>query len=652
MYSAGYCRTTLGRTSNSAPLAGRPGGPSGSSTHRAPERWLLLASAVLVLCAFGLSLPTVLQADFELASGTRAALLLAALLAAVLMAWAAWTLRRQRHHLRQLARRMSSDLESGDWQDAVQSLRNDRLGAPSAFDALATGFEGVLGESERRWQTLADLAADWYWETDGLHRLAWMSGAGPLIASQGLRPTELVGQRYDQIDAFEAPADGWDRFHALLDSGRAFRDLEFRVRPHGHSEASVWVSISGRPRRDAEGRLLGYEGVGRDISERKQTLERIRNSEQRWTLMAGLASDYYWEADTQHRVQPLRPEMARRFGPMSETLEGHTPWEIYPDAMSAARWDEHRADIAAQRPFRGVEMDITLEGDRRRIVALSGIPRFDGRGRFLGYHGIGRDLTMRREAERLMLRHTEALQQAVDERTQALERMNRDLEAFSRELAHELRTPIGHVQGLAHLLVTKAGDRLAADEMQLLGLQLQAARRMRETVDALLALARSTVQTMVVEDVDLSELARDVIEQLPPLPRSAPVAWQVAADMRVRGSASALRIVLQNLLGNAAKFTRREAAPRVTVDLDRIGEALVRLTVADNGAGFPAEQAERLFRPFGRLHGDEDYQGTGIGLTIVQRIVERHGGEVAAEGELGRGARFSLTLPTAGPVPD
>lgn len=645
MYPAIHHRATLGRTSKPAPRTGRAGGSCGSSNRRTPERWLLLATAALVVCALGLSLPAVLQIDAALAPGTRTALLLAALAAAALLGWAAWDLRRQHGHLRRIARQVSSDLESGAWQDAVRSLRDHRLGAASAFDALATGVEGVLGESERRWQTLADLAADWYWETDALHRLAWMSGAGPLIASQGLRPDALIGRRHDQIAAFEAPADGWEQFHALLDGGRSFRDLEFRLRPHGQSDASVWVSISGRPRRDAEGRLRGYEGVGRDITERRLANERLRASEQRWTLLAGLASDYYWETDAGHRIQPARPEVARRFAHLAEALDGRTPWEAYPDGMPAARWDEHRHDIAARRPFRDVEMDIDLDGARRRIVSLSGIPRFDGRGRFIGYHGVGRDITMRREAERLMLRHSEALQQAVDERTQALERMNRDLDAFSRELAHELRTPIGHVQGLVHLLVSKAGDRLAPEEMQLLGLQLQTVRHMRDTVDALLALARSTVQPMLFEDLDLSALAADVIAQLPVLPREAPVDWQVAPGMRLRASAAALRIALQNLLGNAAKFTRREAAPRVQVRLDRIDGEHLMLTVADNGAGFPAELAQRLFRPFGRLHGDEDYQGIGIGLTIVQRIVERHGGTVAAEGEPDHGARFMLTLP-------
>ena len=581
------------------------------------------------------------------------ALAASAALAGGVVVWAGLAMRRQRRTLRQLARQVSADLGSGSWQNAVQSLRDDRLGAPSAFDALASGVEEVMGASERRWQTLADLAADWYWETDTGHRLAWMSGSGPLFALQGLGPQALLGRRHDEIEGFEPPLDGWSRWHALLDAGRAFRDLEFRIRPAGAGDEAVWVAISGRPRHDAAGRFVGYEGVGRNVTERKQAHERLRASNQRWALMAGLASDYYWETDTEHRLQPLRPEVARRFGAIAEHTEGRTYWEAFPDAMGPSQWAEHREDVAARRPFRGVELDIQLDDGRRRIIALSGEPRFDGAGRFLGYHGIGRDITLRREAERLLLRHNEALQRAVTERTQDLEQINRDLDAFSRELAHELRTPIGHVQGLAHLLVTKAGDRLSSDEMQLIGLQLQAARHMRETVDALLMLARSTIQPLEFALVDVSGLARVVAADLPPQDRAAPLQWQIEDGLYAHASAPALRIVLANLLGNAAKFTREVAAPQVRVSGGADADGRLRVRVQDNGAGFDMAQVERLFKPFGRLHNAQDYQGTGIGLTIVQRIVERHGGRVAAHGRVGQGACFEFTLtPAEAPAAD
>jgi len=575
------------------------------------------------------------QRDVALAAGATAA--------AAILAWAGANIRRQRRNVRHLVHRVSDDLGSGAWQSALRSLRDDRLGAPSAFDALASGVEEVLGTSERRWQALADLAADWYWESDAAYRISWVSGTGPL-ARLGVQPADLVGRRYDEVDAFDAPADGWSRLSQVLEAGRAFRDLELSAHAPGPDGETLWVAISGRPRLDESGRILGYEGVGRDITERKRAHERLRASDQRWALMAGLASDYYWETDDAHRVLPLRPEVARRFGVMAERSEGRTPWEAYPDAMPPERWAEYRADIDARRPYRGVEMEIDIGEGRWRIVSTSGIPRFDGQGRFLGYHGVGRDITMRREAERLLLRHNDALQRAVAERTHELEQINRDLDAFGRELAHELRTPIGHVQGLAHLLVTKAGDRLAPDELQLIGLQLHAARHMRETVDALLMLARSTTQPLAFEPVDLSAMALEIAADLPAITRDAPVRWTVQPGLHVHAAPSALRIVLTNLMGNAAKFTRRRGDPQVQVSGQPDGEML-RLRISDNGSGFDMAQAERLFKPFGRLHRGDDHPGTGIGLTIVQRIVQRHGGEVRAHGEPGVGAWFECTLP-------
>lgn len=606
-------------------------------------------AATLAVCAAGLSVSTALHAHAAWPTWTAVGGVATALLAALLMAWAALVLRQQRHQLRQMALRVTSDLESGTWQDAVRALRDDRGGAPSAFDTLATGFEGVLEESERRWQTLADLAADWYWETDAQHRLAWVSGAGPLIASQALRPSELIGRRHDQVEVFDAPSDGWQALHAVLDSARPFRDLEFRVRPHGATpETRVWVAISGRPRRHKSGAVVGYEGVGRDISERKRAHERLRASEQRWALMAGLATDYYWETDAEHRMLPLRPEVARRFGRLADITEGRTPWESHPDALSREAWDQHRNDIAARLPFKGVEMEIQLDPARRRTVSLSGIPRFDGKGQFLGYHGIGRDITLRREAERLLLRHNEALQRAVAERTEALGRINADLDAFARQLAHELRTPIAHVQGLVQLLESRLAAQLGPQERELITLQGRAATQMRATVDALLHLARSTLQALPQEPVDLSALARAAVAELPVLPRRAPVQWHLADGLHVVGAPTALRLVLDNLLGNAAKFTRDTDAPRVWLQGRAAEDGWLTLQLRDNGAGFDMAQADRLFKPFGRLHAEDRFAGTGIGLTLVQRILERHGGQITAQGAPGQGACFEFRLRAAG----
>jgi len=390
--------------------------------------------------------------------------------------------------------------------------------------------------------------------------------------------------------------------------------------------------------------------VGRDVTERKDAHERLIASEQRWSLMAGLASDWYWQTDAEHRMLPLSPELYRRFSALADRLEGRPRWEAHRDLLSAEQWAQHRADLDARRPFRSLQMEIEATEGGYIWISISGIPRFDSQGRFLGYHGVGRDVTVRKQSERLLQRHNEELKRAVALRTRDLERLNLDLDAFSRQLAHELRTPIGHVQGLAHLIEARAGDRLTGEERQLLDLQVSAARSMRDTVDALLQLARSTVQEMPMERVDISALAAAVVADLPPLRRQAAIDWSLAPGLRAWASPAALRIVLTNLLGNAAKFTRKVSLPAVSLTGGIGDDGRLRISVQDNGAGFDPALAGRLFMPFGRLHGGDDFHGTGIGLTIVQRIVERHGGSVSAHGESGRGARFEFTLAAEKPA--
>ena len=611
-------------------------------TRHSPLRWLLPLGVTLAVAAIAAAL----WWRWPEAPAAEALVPLALLVPAVLVG--GHRLGRRRQRVRNTLRRVSNDLDQDRWRDAVRQLREEPLGAPSAFGALASGMESALGESERRWQALADLSADWYWECDRQHRLSWLSGAAPQALAPGLDETALLGRRLDQIAQFRPPQQGWTALLTRMARLEAFRDVEFQVAVPG--QALRWIAISGRARYNAQGMAIGYEGVGRDISERRQAHEQLLGSEQRWSTMTRLAADWYWQTDGEHRLLPFGAEQRQRVGAeLAERMEGRTRWDVHRDALTPEQWADHRADLDARRPFRSLQMEIDA-GDGRWIwVSLSGMPRFDALGRFLGYHGVGRDITARQQAQALLLRHNEALQRAVDERTRDLQQMNLDLDAFARQLAHELRTPIGHVQGLAQMLAERGAARLQAEDHELLQLQVAAAQRMRETVDALLELARSTLQPMPLEAVDLSALAHEVISELPSLPRRAPLRWHIQLDMRVDANRAALKIVLLNLMGNAAKFTRDGATPRARVGLRAEGSGLLRISVQDNGVGFDPSRAAQLFKPFSRLHARDDYAGSGIGLSIVQRIVERHGGRVEARAEVGRGACFEFTLPSGEP---
>ncbi len=551
----------------------------------------------------------------------------------------------------------SQRLREGDVGGALRAVRADSIvpseggeasgaGATSSswpavsrFGSVAREAEQALGERERRWQARMRLSADWHWETDTEMRFSWVSRDLASLVKLGVQPGDLVGRRIDAVPLFEPPEGGWGALNAQLAERKPMRDLLLEVRRPGRMP--VWVALNGRAYNDAQGRFAGYEGVGRDVTEQRLAYLKLADSERRHSLMVDLSFDWYWQTDVEHRLTQLGPAALELLGARAADVIGQTRWAMHPEGASHEEWAAHRADLEARRPFRGFEFAMRSSGRGLRWVAIGGQARFDARGEFVGYHGVGRDITLRKRAERVLLNRNQVLERLVAERTVELEHSNRDLEAFSRQLAHELRTPISQVAGLADLLKSRAWERLSAEEREWLRLQGQAAREMSHTVTALLELARSSSTALVLEPVDLSALAEAVIADLPWIERPAPAEWVIAPGLVAHCSAALARVVLINLLGNAAKFSRDVPQPRIEFGREPSAPGS-GFFVSDNGAGFAADRAAALFQPFVRLHGSEQFQGTGLGLSIVRRIVERHGGSVVAFSETGRGARFSF----------
>jgi PAS domain S-box-containing protein len=581
--------------------------------------------------------------------------------AAAVLALGAVTLLLLRRAMRESSRnamaldQFSQRLREGDVGAALRAVRVDSsIPAGSAdsgqastgswpaishFGSVAREVERTLGDRERRWQARMRLSADWHWETDADLRFSWVSRDLASLVKLGVQPSDLVGRRLDTVPMFEAPDGGWPALIGRMVQHKPLRDLLLEVRRPGR--LPVWVTLNGRAHRDDEGHFAGYEGVGRDVTEQRLAYLKLAESERRHALMAELSVDWYWQTDAEHRIEQFGPVALDLLGNRATEALGQTRWELHADGASDAEWAAHRADLDARQPFRGFEYAVRTPGRSLRWISIGGQPRFDARGEFVGYHGVGRDITLRKRAERVLLNRNQALERLVAERTAELEHSNRDLEAFSRQLAHELRTPIGQIAGLADLLKSRAWERLGDDEREWLRLQGQAAREMSHTVTALLELARSASTALLLEPVDLSALAQAVVEDLPWVERQAPVEWVIEPGLAAHCSASLARVVLVNLLGNAAKFTRDVAEPRIEFvrDDERNDGGFV---VSDNGAGFNAEHAATLFQPFVRLHRSEQFQGTGLGLSIVRRIIERHGGSVTARGEPGRGAWFAF----------
>jgi light-regulated signal transduction histidine kinase (bacteriophytochrome) len=232
---------------------------------------------------------------------------------------------------------------------------------------------------------------------------------------------------------------------------------------------------------------------------------------------------------------------------------------------------------------------------------------------------------------------------AVRQARAAAETAHRELESFSYSVAHDLRAPLRSIDGFSQALVEDCAEQLNGQGREYLRYIRESAQRMGHLIDDLLALSRVSRAELHRMRVDMSLLARSVLERLQATDRQRAVSCLIQDDVWAIGDARLLRVVLENLLGNAWKFTSKEPQARIEFGAlaDRQG---VVYCVRDNGAGFDVTYAGKLFGVFQRLHSAEEFEGTGIGLATVQRIVRRHGGRVWAEGEVDRGASFYFTL--------
>jgi signal transduction histidine kinase len=266
-----------------------------------------------------------------------------------------------------------------------------------------------------------------------------------------------------------------------------------------------------------------------------------------------------------------------------------------------------------------------------------------------GADEIGRlDRALRRAAITIRVRDREllSLNASLERSLHEQQILNRELEAFSYSVSHDLRAPLRSIDGFAQALREDWGDRLDEAGQDHLSRVRNAAQRMGRLIDDLLKLSRLSRAQVVRIDVDLAQIARDVAGELRERNPTRQVTWCIDDNLHAKCDPSLARIVLENLIGNAWKFTSKTADARIEFSSlpDVVPPTFV---VRDNGAGFDMRYADKLFAPFQRLHGERDFPGTGIGLATVQRIVHKHGGEVRTRAEVGRGASFYFTLEPA-----
>lgn len=273
-------------------------------------------------------------------------------------------------------------------------------------------------------------------------------------------------------------------------------------------------------------------------------------------------------------------------------------------------------------------------------LSLSQIPLEDTES---GICLVATDLTEQKRAQEQIRQFSNELEKGVAERTEQLREANADLEAFNYGVAHDLRSPLRHIQGFSNILMEDSESVLSSEGRRHLNLIVAETGRMENLIEALLAMSRVGRQMLAPREVPLNAVVGEAIESLSEDLRNRQIDWEIGELPTMKCDPALIRIVFCNLLANAMKFTSRRERASIEITAEkRDGEYV--FCIKDNGVGFSMRYADKLFGVFQRLHQQKDFQGTGVGLATVRRIIHKHGGRIWAEAEVDKGASFYFTL--------
>lgn len=484
----------------------------------------------------------------------------------------------------------------------------------------------------------------------------------------GMDPARIIGQPVNECVSPETWAEISPRLHAAL-AGQVQSFETWRQMTDG---TPVYVSTKYLP--DVhEGRVQGVFVQTIDITERKRIEERVRQlndeleqriqersaelleSELRFRLMVDNLREYcifFMDADG----------LITDWTDSAQRLEGYAPTEVLGrhysvlfrqhDASEAIDSANQMLRLAASRGQHELHSwherkDGSRYWSHSLLIALR-----DDSGELRGFAKINRDMSDAKRLDDLMRNINDELENRVAERTEQLLAANKDLESFSYSVSHDLRSPLRHISSFVSLLEEHLDGQIDETTRRYLGTIGGSARHMSQLIDGLLAFSRLGRSAVNLTAVDFTLLVDAVVSQLAHDTEGRVVDWVVAPDLPVvQGDALLLREVWANLLGNAYKYTRPRERARIEVGWSVDPVAGYTFYVRDNGVGFDTKYAQKLFGVFQRLHRASEFEGTGIGLALTRRILERHGGSIWAESQLGEGSVFYFSLPFEGASP-
>jgi PAS domain S-box-containing protein len=420
-------------------------------------------------------------------------------------------------------------------------------------------------------------------------------------------------------------------FTACMRDGTPF-DLEFDLitrtgrRVHGRS--------IGEAVRDASGAICRVQGAFQDITERRQAEGETRQLADQLVTTLESVTDAFITVDRNWRFTYVNREAERLLRRPRSELLGANVWREFPDAKGGVFEEAYKRAV---REKCTVEL-VAFYAPLQVWLELRVYPSPQGLTIYF------RDVSERHRAHEEILRLNAQLEQRVQERTEQLEAANRELAAFSYSVAHDLRAPLAAIDGFGHALAHDLAENTSPRIRHYLDRIRVGTRQTHDMIDALLSLSQLSRTELQWQTVNLAPMARMVLDACRQQAPARKAAVQVQQDMAARGDPRLLQLVMDNLVGNAWKFTGNQARTEITVGSKAALDGQTVYFVQDNGAGFDMAYADKLFGAFQRLHSQQEFPGTGIGLANVLRIVSRHGGRIWAHSALGRGAAFYFTL--------
>jgi PAS domain S-box-containing protein len=504
--------------------------------------------------------------------------------------------------------------------------------------------EEALRANEERFRTLADNISQFAWTADPTGWIFWYNRRW--YEYTGTTFEEMQGWGWEKVhhpDHLDRVVTKWRQAHA---TGEPWEDT-FPLR--GLDGNYRWFLSRALPIRDAEGRIVQWFGTNTDVTEQREAEAALGESEQRYRTTFANAAVGIAHVGIDGRWLGVNDAVCRITGYGREELLMKPFAEItHPDDLDP-EWANARRLLAGESATYSMEKRyIRKEGGLTWIHLTVSLQR-DEAGSPNNFICIIEDITTRKQAEDALLERDRALtavNEALKKHTMALADANKELEGFSYSVSHDLRAPLRTIDAFSRILEEDHGAHLNAEANRCLTIVRKAAGQAGELIDDLLEFSRLGRQGMNFHSVEMADLAREVADGLMTVHDGRQIDLTIGDLPSCQGDRRFLKLVWSNLLMNAFKYTKYRDEAKIEVGWmpnDASAEA-VTYYVKDNGVGFDMKYAHKLFGVFQRLHQKEDFEGTGVGLAIVQRIVQRHGGQVWGEGKVDSGATFSFSV--------